>query len=74
MKEKQAPRLTEAPLMIVIRLEKFKLVVRLAEDPNSPPVSRLPAYQPIGPTQVADSGGSDEGNGRAAPMRPITLR
>jgi hypothetical protein len=44
MKEKQAPRLTEAPLMIVIRLEKFKLVVRLAEDPNSPPVSNLRAF------------------------------
>jgi hypothetical protein len=34
----------------------------------------LPAYLPIGPTQVAHSGGSDEGNGRAASIGSITLR
>jgi hypothetical protein len=31
-----------------------------------------PAYQPIGPTQMADSGGSGEGTGRGTPIRPVT--
>ena len=34
----------------------------------------LPAYQPIDPNQVADSGGPDGGNGRATAIRPVMRR
>jgi hypothetical protein len=37
-------------------------------------VFRHPAYQPISLAQVADSGGSGRGGGRAAPIRPVMKR
>jgi hypothetical protein len=37
-------------------------------------VNEDPAYQPIGPTQMADSGGSAGSNRLAAPIRPGTRR
>jgi len=50
----------------------IKGVVLMAAPPRT--LNAIPAYQPIDPNQVADSGGPDGGNGRATAIRPVMRR
>ena len=52
----------------------YPLVAPDYAEKRSEMAKTIPAYQPIDPNQVADSGGPDGGNGRATAIRPVMRR